>query len=236
MFVYNFSFKWTNLTERLAYEKAVHQQRMRTEISQAKRETDYFKANVEKSKRMKMEKEQNDWTNPHLPVAKKSHKQVTQDTQTGRRVYEFRQKETDEMIRKRKFKEQLQNFAEGPVGSDKMNTKCKSAPTPEKKCKNVKLTRELEKIEKSSPTSPSKPARNANNPGIKGGDPKPNNNNTNTRNTTTKKGNTFHLQHSKLKKCSSNSSKDKSETVTSKSSSSGKPDLSGSAITQKKVS
>ena len=73
-FFYNFSFKWTNLTERLAYEKAVHQQRMRTEISQAKRETDYFKANVEKSKRMKLEKEQNDWTNPHLHVAKKSHK------------------------------------------------------------------------------------------------------------------------------------------------------------------
>merc|ERR1712077_112782 len=45
-------FKWTHLSERLAYEKAVHQQRLRTEISQAKREADFFKANVEKSKRL----------------------------------------------------------------------------------------------------------------------------------------------------------------------------------------
>merc|ERR1712047_11954 len=45
-------FKWTNLSERLAYEKAVHHQRLRTQISQAKREADFFKANVEKSKRM----------------------------------------------------------------------------------------------------------------------------------------------------------------------------------------
>jgi len=168
-------------------------------------------------------------------LPKKSHKQVTQDTQTGRRVYEFRQKETDEIIRKRKFKEQLQNLAEGTGGSDKMNTSYKSSPTPEKKSKTVKLTRELEKIEKSSPsTSPSKIARNTNNPGIKEGGPKPNNNNTNTRNTTAKKGNAFHLQHSKLKKCSSKSSKEKSETLPSKLSSGGKSDLSGSAITHKK--
>ena len=46
-----FRFKWTHLSERLAYEKAVHHQRLRTEISQAKREADFFKANVEKSKR-----------------------------------------------------------------------------------------------------------------------------------------------------------------------------------------
>jgi ESF2/ABP1 family protein len=36
-------FKWTNLSERLAYEKAVHHQRLRTEISQAKREADFLR-------------------------------------------------------------------------------------------------------------------------------------------------------------------------------------------------
>merc|ERR1712039_1107681 len=46
-------FKWSHLTERLAYEKAVHQQKMRNEISQAKREAEFFKSNVEKAKRNK---------------------------------------------------------------------------------------------------------------------------------------------------------------------------------------
>ncbi|GCB77254.1 hypothetical protein scyTo_0019974, partial [Scyliorhinus torazame] len=43
-------FKWTHLSERLAYEKLVHRQRMRAEVSQAKRETNFFLQNVEKSK------------------------------------------------------------------------------------------------------------------------------------------------------------------------------------------
>ena len=49
-------FKWSHLTERLAYEKAVHQQKMRNEISQAKREAEFFKSNVEKAKRNKKSK------------------------------------------------------------------------------------------------------------------------------------------------------------------------------------
>lgn len=39
-----------HLSERLAYEKAVHDQRMRTEISQAKRETNFYKNAVDKNR------------------------------------------------------------------------------------------------------------------------------------------------------------------------------------------
>ncbi|XP_067665461.1 activator of basal transcription 1-like [Haliotis asinina] len=46
-------FKWAHLNERLAYEKAVHEQRMRTEISQVKREADFHKQNFEKSRMLK---------------------------------------------------------------------------------------------------------------------------------------------------------------------------------------
>lgn len=46
-------FRWTHLNERLAYEKAVRDQRLRTEIAQAKRESNFYIASVEKSKRMR---------------------------------------------------------------------------------------------------------------------------------------------------------------------------------------
>ena len=38
---------------RLAYERAVHQQRMRTEIAQVKRETNFFIESVDQSKKLK---------------------------------------------------------------------------------------------------------------------------------------------------------------------------------------
>ncbi|XP_038604086.1 activator of basal transcription 1 [Tachyglossus aculeatus] len=44
-------FKWMHLSEHLAYERQVRQQRMRAEISQAKRETNFYLQSVEKSKR-----------------------------------------------------------------------------------------------------------------------------------------------------------------------------------------
>ncbi|XP_065839862.1 uncharacterized protein [Oscarella lobularis] len=43
-------FRWTHLTEKLAYESAVHEQRMRSEISQAKRESRHYVESVEKSR------------------------------------------------------------------------------------------------------------------------------------------------------------------------------------------
>ena len=77
-FVCHFRFKWTHLSERLAYEKAVHHQRLRTEISQAKREADFFKTNVEKSKRMARKRKQD-------PSAESQ-------SNNPKRVYDFRQK------------------------------------------------------------------------------------------------------------------------------------------------
>ncbi|KAM9324266.1 activator of basal transcription 1 [Gastrophryne carolinensis] len=44
-------FKWSHLSERLAIEKQVRQQRMRAEVSLAKRETNFYLQNVERSKK-----------------------------------------------------------------------------------------------------------------------------------------------------------------------------------------
>ncbi|XP_075992241.1 uncharacterized protein LOC142987394 [Anticarsia gemmatalis] len=49
-------FKWVHLSERLAYERAAMKQRLRAEISQAKKEAHYLQTNVEKSKKMKKKK------------------------------------------------------------------------------------------------------------------------------------------------------------------------------------
>lgn len=49
-------FKWVHLSERLAYEKAAMKQRLRAEISQAKKEAHYLQTNVEKSRRIKKKK------------------------------------------------------------------------------------------------------------------------------------------------------------------------------------
>ncbi|KAJ2940689.1 hypothetical protein O0L34_g14798 [Tuta absoluta] len=50
-------FKWIHLSERLAYEKAAMKQRLRAEVSQAKKEAHYLQTNVEKSKKMKKRKQ-----------------------------------------------------------------------------------------------------------------------------------------------------------------------------------
>uniref|UniRef100_A0A0K2UH24 Activator of basal transcription 1 n=1 Tax=Lepeophtheirus salmonis TaxID=72036 RepID=A0A0K2UH24_LEPSM len=46
-------FKWSHLTERMNYEKVVHNQKMRNEVSQAKKEVDYFRTNIDKCKNIK---------------------------------------------------------------------------------------------------------------------------------------------------------------------------------------
>ncbi|XP_078038181.1 activator of basal transcription 1 [Augochlora pura] len=45
-------FKWIHLSERLAYERAVRKQRLRTEVAQAKREANFFSQNVDRSKKL----------------------------------------------------------------------------------------------------------------------------------------------------------------------------------------
>ncbi|XP_073493907.1 activator of basal transcription 1 [Phyllobates terribilis] len=45
-------FKWSHLSERLAIERQVRKQRMRAEVSQVKRETNFYLQNVERSKKI----------------------------------------------------------------------------------------------------------------------------------------------------------------------------------------
>lgn len=49
-------FKWVHLSERLTYEKAVHRQKLQTEINQARKEAAFFQENLDKSERFKKQK------------------------------------------------------------------------------------------------------------------------------------------------------------------------------------
>ncbi|CAG0883610.1 unnamed protein product [Darwinula stevensoni] len=51
-------FKWLHLHERLEYERQVRQERLRTEIAQAKRETSFFARGVLKKEYMKKKKKE----------------------------------------------------------------------------------------------------------------------------------------------------------------------------------
>ncbi|XP_075156912.1 uncharacterized protein LOC142230167 [Haematobia irritans] len=46
-------FKWCHLTERMNYEQAVHKQRLMAEVSQARKETNFFQNNLDKSEFIK---------------------------------------------------------------------------------------------------------------------------------------------------------------------------------------
>ncbi|XP_011269836.1 activator of basal transcription 1 isoform X2 [Camponotus floridanus] len=75
-------FKWIHLSERLAYERAVHKQRLLTEIAQAKREVNFFSYNVDRSKKLLKKQKQGGETTFKLP--------------------EVKQRDTDSEIRNRK--------------------------------------------------------------------------------------------------------------------------------------
>ncbi|KAL0117748.1 hypothetical protein PUN28_008861 [Cardiocondyla obscurior] len=63
-------FKWIHLSERLAYERAVHKQRLLTEIAQAKREVNFFSYNVDRSKKLRKKHDQGEKTAFELPKVK----------------------------------------------------------------------------------------------------------------------------------------------------------------------
>ncbi|XP_051806026.1 activator of basal transcription 1 [Acanthochromis polyacanthus] len=81
-------FQWTHLSERLAYEQTVLQQRLRTEVSQAKKETNFYLNNVEKS--------------AHLDKLKK--KRQRDGEQVEEKTWDFTQRQTEEEIQRKKKK------------------------------------------------------------------------------------------------------------------------------------
>ena len=146
---------------------------MRTEISQAKRETDQFRANVERSKRFNIDK-MGDNSEQLLPLAKKSRKTVSHlQGNLSKRMYEFRQKETDEAIRKRKGFEHNTNLetefksktdidprVKSEIPTEKLNKPKKSLKAQDK-CKKEftalpTVTKSLRVENKKSSTSPTK--------------------------------------------------------------------------------
>jgi len=80
------------LSERLAYERAVHKQRLLTEIAQAKREVNFFSYNIDRSKKLRRKHEQGEETTFELP--------------------EVKQRDTDIEIRNRKPKSHVEDRTE----------------------------------------------------------------------------------------------------------------------------
>jgi len=119
-------FKWIHLSERLAYETAVRQQRMRTEISQVKRESEHFKTCVDQKKRQKKSKREK--------------------PENDLKPFEYNQKETDEVVRKRKrANEDSLDESESPT-KRKKTKKSKSG-------KEKKKTKKLEERNQEGPSS-----------------------------------------------------------------------------------
>ncbi len=91
-------FRWGHLNERLAYEREVFKQRLRTEVAQAKKETGFYLQNVERSKL--------------LEKAAKKRKRKANDDDDGdtedavdkktTREWTFKQRRTEEEILSRK--------------------------------------------------------------------------------------------------------------------------------------
>ena len=109
-------FKWVHLSERLAYESAVKQQRMRTEVSQVKREAEHFKSSVEKKRR------------------KSKGDNISAGDAKEENAITFNQRETDAQIRKRKVDADITSVKNVEEGG----TKNKKAKKNEKVVLKVK--------------------------------------------------------------------------------------------------
>ena len=59
-------FKWFHLTESIAYQKAVREQRLRTDLSQVKRENEFYLQSVEKGKEINAIDRRNKMHDKHL--------------------------------------------------------------------------------------------------------------------------------------------------------------------------
>lgn len=66
-------FQWTHLSERLAYEQTVLQQRLRTEVSQAKRETSFYLSNVDKSAHLEKLRKRRKQEGQQVKLSSKHH-------------------------------------------------------------------------------------------------------------------------------------------------------------------
>ncbi|GAV05321.1 hypothetical protein RvY_15473 [Ramazzottius varieornatus] len=89
-------FKWNHLTERLAHEKMTRQHRIRQEIAQAKRQSNFFNKNVEKSKILdKMQARKAEEGKPFAPL----------------KTFEVSQRLTDEEYTKAKAKKATKRLA-----------------------------------------------------------------------------------------------------------------------------
>merc|ERR1711973_723803 len=118
-------FKWVHLSERLAYEAAVRQQRLRTEISQVKREAEHFKSSVESGKRKR------------LRGPKEATGGAAAAEEEVQKPFVFRQKETEAQIRKRKMENSssITNEAELEIKKKKLKKKKASEKASSEKTK-----------------------------------------------------------------------------------------------------
>jgi len=121
-------FKWVHLSERLAYEAAVRQQRLRTEISQVKREAEHFKSSVESGKRKRSR------------GSKDSAAAADEVSATVQKPFVFRQKETEAQIRKRKMVEEVDTSASG-VEPEVKKKKLKKKKDSEKQAANTEKSK-----------------------------------------------------------------------------------------------
>lgn len=81
-------FQWTHLSERLAFEQTVLQQRLRTEVTQAKKETNFYLNNVDKGEKMERQRKK-----------RQRDGQLEEE-----RTWDFTQRQTEEEIQSRKKK------------------------------------------------------------------------------------------------------------------------------------